>query len=326
MVNPYTTRPINVLSILAVVAALSLGLGGCTMKNPTSSSALSNGDTKPTEMQVYIPGTVFVYASGRWDRVEQVNGDKVSWVNHNGHPMTTSSDFTYRPAIWKSATHEGTRTFEPAEFLFSTKTPSLWPLSVGKESGYYEVNRWHEFNLPYQTYRAYWACEVEGEATVTVPAGKFDTLKVVCSRYSGRTASVPAYPREYRTWYYTKEIQHWVAYERNYLGENRKLSRKRLAAVIPSLFRPGISENDRNKIGKFFQYSLNSMEDGGTSVWRSDATSLEMKVSPRKTFKRNSNTSCRQYEQILVIDGKEEKYFGIACRSQPQDKWEVPMR
>jgi len=326
MAYPYTTRPITVFSLLAVVTALGLGLSGCTNTSSPSSSVRIDDETSLAGKPVYFPGTVFVYASGRWDRVERVDGENVSWVNHRGEPMTTTRDFTFRPTTWKSATHEGTRSFEPAEFLFSSKPSSLWPLSVGKESGYYEVNRWHELNSAYQTYRAYWKCKVEGEAKVTVPAGKFDTLKVVCSRFSGRPTSSLTNAREYRTWYYAEEIQHWVAYERDYRGENSELSRKRLAAVIPSLVRPGIPESDRDKIGQFFQNSLNSTGDGVTSVWRSDATNLAMQVTPQKTFKRNSKTSCRQYEQLLALDGKEEKYFGIACRSSPQDTWEVPMR
>jgi surface antigen len=317
--------PFILMRILTVLAALWLLLSGCTTKTSPSPTSRVDGETGIAGMPVYIPGTVFVYASGRWDRVESVNGTNVSWVNHRGHPATTTRDFTFRPTSWKTDTHEGTRAFEPADFLFSSKAFSLWPLSVGKVSGYYEVNRWHPVNEPYRTYRAYWSCEVEGEAKVSVPAGDFDTLKIVCSRFSGRASSSPAYAREYRTWYYAEEINHWVAYERDYRGDDRRLSRKRLASVIPSKNRPEIPETDRGNIARFYQNSLSSSEDGATSVWQSDLTSLQVRVTPVQTFMRNSKTTCRQYRQLYVIDDKEEKYFGIACR-QGQDEWEVPMR
>jgi surface antigen len=309
-----------------MLAAISLAVtGGCTTGSHSTIDSAKPGADQPADVTGYIPGTVYVYASGRWDRVESVSGSSVRWANHRGYPSTTVRDFTFRPVDWKSATHEGTREYQPAEFLFSSKPSSLWPLKVGNRSGYYELNRWHPLDQPYRTYKAYWSCEVEEKAKVTVPAGTFDTFKVVCARFSGRASSAPAYAREYRTWYYAPAIHHWVAYERDYRGEERRTSRKRLSSVVPSLEREGITAEEKEAIETFYQATLAGTADGKTAIWRSGSSSLTVTMQPHQTFQHKESATCRQYSQHLVVEGREENYYGVACQL-PGKGWEVPMR
>ncbi|WP_163338307.1 hypothetical protein [Desulfopila sp. IMCC35008] len=298
-------------------------MAGCTNPVATTRSVQDAAPQGILDLPTYIPGTVFVYASGRWDTVENVDKDSVQWLNHRGDRSVGSHDFTFRPLSWESKTHEGTRTFEHAQFVFGRKAYSLWPLSVGKTSGYFEINKWHPKGGPFRTYRAYWSCEVEGDAKVTVPAGKFDTLKVACARFSGKNSSSTAFAREYRAWYYAPEINHWVAYEREYRGEDRRVTRKRLAAILPVLERDGISDSDRVEMDRFFQNSLQTSQEGVTHAWHSGSGVVQMDMTQMQTFQRNDRTTCRQYQQTLIIEGKREKYYGVACKGV-ENKWNVP--
>ena len=313
------------LIYVLILAAGILNLTGCATTTIPAQTTTPGDAYGSQPANRYISGTVFVYASGRWDRVQSVNGENVEWINHRGHSSVSSHDFTFRPIRWTSGTHEGTRYFDPAEFLFSSKAFSLWPLSVGKTSGYYENNVWHAFAEPYRTYKAYWSCKVEAKAKVTVPAGSFDTFKIVCVRYSGRLPSSHTFSREYRTWYYAPEIKHWVAYERDYRGENSRKTSERLASVIPALDRAEGGEADRLEIEQFFQETLNSSPDLETSVWQSATVPVQMELTPVKTFQNNARATCRQYRQTLHMGESKEKYYSIACRGI-DEKWEIPKR
>ena len=183
MTGKYTIEN-KVATLLIWAVAGSVIMTGCGKQGGTSLPVTAGAEVSVDALPAPKPGTTFVYASGRWDRVESVDNGSVTWKNHRGDLSTSSADFTFRPVKWQTKTHEGTRDFEPAEFLIDSKPFSLWPLAVGKTSGYYENNTWNAKDAPYRIYRAYWSCRVEGNAKVTVPAGEFDTQKVVCARYS----------------------------------------------------------------------------------------------------------------------------------------------
>lgn len=74
-----------------------------------------------------------------------------------------------------------------------------------------------------------------------------------------------------------------------------------------------------------YQRILQHNPDGQTGHWRGNSGRLAMALTPKVTLTRTNNTTCRQYSQKLLIGGKEENYFGIACRNT-EGNWEVPMR
>jgi surface antigen len=45
-------------------------------------------------------------------------------------------------------------------------------------------------------------------------------------------------------------------------------------------------------------------------------------VEPTRTYQRASGRYCREFQQTVVIGGREESAYGTACR-QPDGQWEV---
>jgi hypothetical protein len=80
-------------------------------------------------------------------------------------------------------------------------SPSIsynWPLEVGKS---WELTYEWEAPPARQTEQRYHKCAVAGEATVTVPAGTFATLHIVCKDRAGRAV--------HEGWY-SPQVKHWV--------------------------------------------------------------------------------------------------------------------
>jgi surface antigen len=61
----------------------------------------------------------------------------------------------------------------------------------------------------------------------------------------------------------------------------------------------------------------------GTAVpWNNPDSGHSGAVMPTKTYQTASGTYCREYQQTALINGKEERAYGKACR-QPDGSWKV---
>ena len=318
---PITKSSVILLTLLLAVSLLT----GCVANHSgtTSDQSATKGAAYP--LPTYQVGTTYVWADGSWDRVVAVSANEVEWQNHRGHTKTVLRDFTFRPVRWQTSTREGSRKFREAQFYFGSKPFSLWPLSLGNEASYYEDNNWQKAGEPPRSYTAYWNCRVEKNVKVSVPAGKFDGIKVHCGRYSASNRSVASNPREYRTWYYVPEISHWVAYERDYFGENKRFNRKRLTAILPGLDRFPIPATEKKRLENFYQQALSDNQDGQSGKYRVRGGGVEMEITPLQSFTIEDVVPCRQYKQSLNVAGVVEPYFGIACRRENSD-WRAEMR
>lgn len=308
-----------------MLAALFV-LSGCTQNSYSPENkhlitpSLAEGQPR------YVVGTVFIYSNGSWDKVESTQPGTVNWINHKGSRSSGASDFTFRPAVWESTNAYGRREFSAAEFLFSEVPTSLWPLQVGKKSGFVEQNTWQPRGGSPRDFTAYWSCRVDGKEKVRVPAGEFDTWKIICARYSGSMRSSTAFAREYRTWYYAPEISHWVAMDRERSsGEERVFRRRELVAVMPSLEEIHLEESSKKSMQEFYQSILEKKASGQKSVWKTPNGQVAMTMTPTQTFRRKNQMVCRQYSQELEISGSKQLYYGVACRNK-SGEWSVPRK
>ncbi|MCP5368179.1 MAG: glycine zipper 2TM domain-containing protein [Hyphomicrobiales bacterium] len=79
---------------------------------------------------------------------------------------------------------------------------------------------------------------------------------------------------------------------------------------------------DRSMMERNAQYSLENNRTGATSTWQNPDSGHSGTMTPTNTYQTSSGNYCREYETTVIIDGREERAFGRACR-QPDGTWQV---
>ncbi len=79
---------------------------------------------------------------------------------------------------------------------------------------------------------------------------------------------------------------------------------------------------DQMAIDRTTQESLESAPAGHTSVWKNPDSGNEGTVTPRRTYRRDDGTYCREFTQTIKVGGRTEEAYGTACR-QPDGTWKI---
>lgn len=79
---------------------------------------------------------------------------------------------------------------------------------------------------------------------------------------------------------------------------------------------------DRIAMGQNAQYSLEYNRSNETTSWHNPDSGNSGSLTPVKTYQDNSGQYCREYQQTVVIGGREEQAYGTACR-QPDGTWMI---
>ncbi len=95
-----------------------------------------------------------------------------------------------------------------------------------------------------------------------------------------------------------------------------------LGALIGGGIGKQLDEKDRLEAQRATQSALESSRSGQTITWTNPDTGNSGTVTPTKTYQKNSNEYCREYQQTITIGGKTEDAYGTACR-QPDGSWKV---
>ena len=154
--------------------------------------------TAPT----YAVGDAFVYSNGRIERVRAVAGDEVTWSGLSGDPWRRSRNFVVPTPNWRLQGQEGRRT------VFG-QPERLWPLRPGRIVEFRIVTESrNESDPPNQWRRSLllWSCQIGRIQAVHVAAGDFNTMPIVCDRFSVGTMRLI----ERTTWDYSPDIGHYV--------------------------------------------------------------------------------------------------------------------
>lgn len=184
------TRLSGVLGALCV----TLLLAGCEGTKPASDSPF--GTEKHGR---YMVGDSFTFDNPilTW-AVVSVEGEKVYWRSDKGDEQVTGHDPLLPALEWKNPGQGGGRRVitdikgalfpltDPGNMTFTSKVEN-WTIENGQAT---PPLKW-EYN---------WSCKVAGQETVEVPAGRFETYKVICGRYK---------PTELE-FFYSPDIGHYV--------------------------------------------------------------------------------------------------------------------
>ena len=258
----------------------------------------------------YQAGTTYVYSDGRIETVTGVDGEKVRWQTNRGAIFTTYRNFALPWAFWQSKTGTGWRSL-------TVDPHALWPLNAGKEVAFSATTTVRDPSRSQEPGRSTeaWRCSVAGSDRISVVAGSFNTVKVVCER----TLPEPA-PRLTRIWHYAPSIGHYVRH--NDIYDAMELDRHvELVAIRPSSYDwPPVA---RAGLGQALQYALENSSAGEETVWSSSGVAVRVTIRPVAKYTRGDGKTCRTYVQTWDHSGGKDRYPGTACRS-PSGKWQIP--
>ncbi len=93
-------------------------------------------------------------------------------------------------------------------------------------------------------------------------------------------------------------------------------------AIIGKEIGKSLDTTDKLAMERNAQYSLEHTRTNTTTTWQNPDSGNYGSVTPTKTYQTNEGKYCREYTQTVVIDGKEQRAYGNACR-QPDGSWMV---
>ncbi len=83
-----------------------------------------------------------------------------------------------------------------------------------------------------------------------------------------------------------------------------------------------LDERDKRLAAEATQRALETVPSGSAVPWRNPDNEHYGTVTPVRTYQTASGTYCREYQQSVVIDGRQERAYGTACR-QPDGSWRI---
>ncbi len=83
-----------------------------------------------------------------------------------------------------------------------------------------------------------------------------------------------------------------------------------------------LDERDKKLAAEAAQKALETAPTGKPVAWQNPDNGHSGTVTVVKTYQTSSSNYCREYQQTVTIDGKQEKAYGTACR-QPDGSWKV---
>lgn len=246
----------------------------------------------------YALGELYVYDDGRTETVIAKEGAILTWRTNNGVVRKTYRNFAIPYLNWQTATRRGTSKTD-------AKPNMLWPLQVGN-TGNFNFTRTAEDNdgKNSRQYKQSWQCKVDGTETVRITLGSYDTFKIVCHRYNGKTW------RQTRTFNYAPLIGHYVLRRDNY--RSGPSARRELVSYgfNSSVF----SASDQQRLTKTVQKALSKNKNGDISYWRSAKGSANIGINPMTTQTNSKGLVCRSYEGVFSDNQRIRTNRRYACR------------
>lgn len=99
------------------------------------------------------------------------------------------------------------------------------------------------------------------------------------------------------------------------------------ASVIGGMLVGGVVGNlldqrDKRLAAEAAHRAMETAPTGKPVAWHNPDTGHSGTVTPTKTYQTATGTYCREYQTTVVIDGKQERAHGTACR-QPDGSWQI---
>ena len=82
-----------------------------------------------------------------------------------------------------------------------------------------------------------------------------------------------------------------------------------------------LDQRDKRMAAEAQQRALETAPTGKPVAWTNPDTGHQGTATPVRTY-QSGDTYCREFQNTVTIDGKQEKAYGTACR-QPDGSWKV---
>jgi hypothetical protein len=146
----------------------------------------------------------FIYDNGRVEQLVSMSGDRLTWSAFEGRQYVRDRNFVLPLLHWETVESTGNR-------RVSSEAGALWPLEPGKTVRFRVLTdvavKVKDGADRRRRRTELWSCRVLPPASVTVPAGTFEALEILCEQFSSRT--MRSLSEEH--WYYSQEVGHYVA-------------------------------------------------------------------------------------------------------------------
>ncbi len=83
-----------------------------------------------------------------------------------------------------------------------------------------------------------------------------------------------------------------------------------------------LDERDKRLADQAAQRALETAPSGRSVPWKNPDSGHSGTVTPTRTYQTARGTYCREYQQTVTIQGKQERAYGTACR-QPDGSWRI---
>ncbi len=261
-------------------------------------------------LPVYAAGDTFVYSDGRTETVTEIDGERVHWRSNDGTVLTAYRDFIL-PAIRRDTDRISEQTTVDVE------PGALWPLKAGREVSFTaNTEVVHKTrSSPRGDFASRWHCLVEAPRTVSVAAGTFDALRVVC-----RTSTPSAQGPSERVWYYAPRIRHYVRRQERFESSGSEADVELVAVQLEGKSWPPAA---RAGLGWALQEALETKADGQSIEWGSSGVDAKVTIKPTAALSEGDSPYCRTFEQTVRGGAGERIYPGKACRNA-SGQWLVP--
>ena len=93
-------------------------------------------------------------------------------------------------------------------------------------------------------------------------------------------------------------------------------------ALIGGEIGRSLDANDRRMMQESAQYALENNRTDQPREWRNPDSGHYGTVTPKRTYQTAEGRYCREYQQTVIIGGREEQAYGRACR-QPDGSWKM---
>ena len=83
-----------------------------------------------------------------------------------------------------------------------------------------------------------------------------------------------------------------------------------------------LDQRDKQMAAEAAHRAMETAPTGKPVAWKNPDSGHSGTVTPTKTYQTANGTYCREYQTTVLIDGKQERATGTACR-QPDGSWRV---
>lgn len=83
-----------------------------------------------------------------------------------------------------------------------------------------------------------------------------------------------------------------------------------------------LDERDHRLAAEATHQALETAPSGKSVAWTNPDSEHAGIVTPIRTYQAASGGYCREYQETITIDGRQEKTTGTACR-QPDGSWRI---